>query len=44
MGVSDKDAGKVAGGNLVRVWQTAEGIAKGLQKKTLEGEDEVSGY
>lgn len=44
MGVSDKDAGKVAGGNLLRVWQTAEGIAKGLQKTTLEGEDEVSGW
>jgi membrane dipeptidase len=44
MGVSDKDAAKVAGGNLLRVWMTADGIAKGLQKKTLEGEDEVSGY
>jgi membrane dipeptidase len=44
MGVSDKDAGKVAGGNLVRVWRTAEGIARRLQKTTLEGEDEVSGW
>ncbi|KAI1614427.1 membrane dipeptidase [Exophiala viscosa] len=44
MGVSDKDAGKVAGGNLLRVWRTADGIAKGLQKTTLEGEDEVSGW
>ena len=44
MGVSDKDAGKVAGGNLLRVWQTAEGIAKRLQRMTHEGEDEVSGW
>lgn len=44
MGVSDRDAGKVAGGNLLRVWRTAEGIAKRLQKTTLEGEDEVSGW
>ncbi|EXJ78991.1 membrane dipeptidase [Capronia epimyces CBS 606.96] len=44
LGVSDKDAGKVAGGNFLRVWRTAEGIAKGLQRKTQEGEDEVSGW
>ncbi|KAJ9623705.1 hypothetical protein H2204_011107 [Knufia peltigerae] len=44
MGVSDKDAGKVAGGNLLRVWQTANGVAKRLQKTTPEGEDEVSGW
>ncbi|KAK4942205.1 hypothetical protein LTR10_017962 [Elasticomyces elasticus] len=44
MGVSDKDAGKVAGGNLLRVWRTAEGVAKRLQSTTLEGEDEVSGW
>ncbi|KAJ4505942.1 hypothetical protein HRR83_008457 [Exophiala dermatitidis] len=44
MGVSDRDAAKVVGGNLLRVWRTAEGIAKGLQKKTPEGEDEVSGW
>lgn len=44
LGVSDRDAGKIAGGNLLRVWKTAEGIARGLQRKTLEGEDEVSGW
>ncbi|KIX00175.1 uncharacterized protein Z518_10313 [Rhinocladiella mackenziei CBS 650.93] len=44
LGVSDKDAEKIAGGNLLRVWKAAEGIAKGLQKKTWEGEDEVSGW
>lgn len=44
LGVSDIDAGKVAGGNFIRVWQTAEGVAKRLQMTTHEGEDEVSGY
>ncbi|KIW17763.1 hypothetical protein PV08_04958 [Exophiala spinifera] len=44
MGVSDADAGKVAGGNLLRVWQTANGIAKRLQYTAPEGEDEVSGW
>jgi len=45
MGVSDKDAAKVVGGNLLRVWETAEAIAKSLQHKDLqEGEDEVSGW
>lgn len=44
LGVSDRDAGKIAGGNLIRVWEKADGIAKKLQRETLEGEDEVSGW
>ncbi|EXJ96453.1 membrane dipeptidase [Capronia coronata CBS 617.96] len=44
LGVSDENASKVAGGNLLRVWKTADEIAKGLQRRTLEGEDEVSGW
>ncbi len=44
MGVSDRDAGKIAGGNLIRVWEKADGIARKLQRETLEGEDEVSGW
>ena len=44
MGVSDKDASKIAGGNLLRVWRTAEEVAKKLQEKEHEGEDEVHGY
>lgn len=44
MGVSDADAAKVAGGNLLRVWRKAEVVAKRLQKERAEGEDEVHGY
>ena len=44
MGVSDASAGKVAGENLIRVWKTAESVARRLQKETSEGEDEVSGW
>jgi len=44
LGVSDRDAGKIAGGNLIRVWQQADAVAKRLQKETLEGEDAVSGW
>ncbi|ETI28796.1 hypothetical protein G647_01247 [Cladophialophora carrionii CBS 160.54] len=44
MGVSDADAAKVAGGNLIRVWEKAEGVASKLQRETLEGEDAVSGW
>ncbi|OAP62470.1 hypothetical protein AYL99_04675 [Fonsecaea erecta] len=44
LGVSDADAAKVAGGNLIRVWKTAEAVATKLQRQTLEGEDEVSGW
>ena len=44
MGVSDKDAAKIAGGNLLRVWKAADEVAKRLQKEELEGEDEVHGY
>jgi membrane dipeptidase len=44
MGVSDKDASKIVGGNLLRVWMKAEEVAKQLQKEENEGEDEVHGY
>lgn len=44
LNVSDKDAGKIAGGNLLRVWKTANAVAETLQEKTLEGEDDVSGF
>jgi membrane dipeptidase len=43
-GVSDHDAAKVVGGNLLRVWRTVDSVAKSLQEKILEGEDEVSGW
>jgi membrane dipeptidase len=46
MGVSDRDAAKVVGGNLLRVWERAEEVARGMQRDVsdggvLEGEDEV---
>jgi membrane dipeptidase len=44
MGVSDANAAKVAGGNLIRVWERADAVAKKLQRDTQEGEDEVSGW
>ena len=44
MGVSDVNAAKIAGGNLIRVWEKADAVAKRLQRETLEGEDEISGW
>lgn len=44
MGLSDKDASKVVGGNLLRVWREVERVSKALQEKEHEGEDEVHGY
>ncbi|KIX93339.1 uncharacterized protein Z520_10982 [Fonsecaea multimorphosa CBS 102226] len=44
LGVSDADTAKIAGGNLIRVWKAVEAVAKRLQRQTLEGEDEVSGW
>ena len=44
MGVTDNNAAKIAGGNLIRVWEKADAVAKRLQRETLEGEDEVSGW
>ena len=44
MGVSDEDASKVAGENLLGVWRVANNVAKKLQKEEHEGEDEVHGY
>jgi membrane dipeptidase len=42
MGVSDKDARKVVGGNLLRVWESADQVARKLQREgALEGEDAV---
>lgn len=42
MGVSDEDAGKVVGGNILRVWQAAEEVSKKMHEDgVLELEDEV---
>lgn len=40
-GVSDKDAAKIAGGNILRVWKEADDVAKKLQKYTLPLEDDI---
>ncbi|CAO2648856.1 Nn.00g098050.m01.CDS01 [Neocucurbitaria sp. VM-36] len=40
-GVSDEDAGKIAGRNLLRVWQEADKVAKELQKTLLPLEDDI---
>lgn len=40
-GVSDKDAAKIAGGNILRVWHEADKVARKLQKTTLPLEDDV---
>ncbi len=42
MGVSDEDAAKVVGGNILRVWQAAEDVSKKMHEDgVLELEDEV---
>jgi membrane dipeptidase len=42
MGVSDVDAGKVVGENILRVWQKAEDVARKMHEDgVLEGEDEI---
>lgn len=40
-GISDEDAAKIAGRNLLRVWEEADRVAKELQKTTLPLEDDV---
>ncbi|KAL1793118.1 hypothetical protein ACET3X_008100 [Alternaria dauci] len=40
-GISDEDAAKIAGGNLLRVWGEADKVAKELQKTMLPLEDDV---
>lgn len=40
-GISDKDAAKIAGQNLLRVWKEADKVSKELQKSTLPLEDDV---
>ena len=40
-GISDKDAAKIAGGNILRVWKEADAVAKKLQKYTLPLEDDI---
>ena len=40
-GVSDKDAAKIAGGNVLRVWKEADAVAKKLQKHTKPLEDDI---
>ena len=44
MGVSDKNASKVVGGNLIRVWREADKVAAEMAAKGHEGEDEVHGW
>jgi membrane dipeptidase len=42
MGVSDEDAGKVVGGNILRVWKAAEEVSRKMHEDgVLEMEDEV---
>jgi membrane dipeptidase len=40
-GISDEDAAKIAGRNLLRVWKEADEVAKELQKTMLPLEDDV---
>jgi membrane dipeptidase len=40
-GISDEDAAKIAGGNVLRVWAEADKVAKELQKTMLPLEDDV---
>lgn len=45
IGVSDEDAAKVVGGNIIRVWQAAEDVSKRMHEDgVLELEDEVPGW
>jgi membrane dipeptidase len=45
MGVSDVDAQKVVGGNILRVWRKAEDVARQMQAEgVLEAEDEVGAW
>lgn len=44
MGVSDSDARKVVGGNLLRVWRDVDGVAASMREEGVEaGVDEVVG-
>lgn len=40
-GISDEDAAKITGGNLLRVWQEADKVAKELRRTMLPLEDDV---
>ncbi|KAF1360206.1 hypothetical protein EJ07DRAFT_165380 [Lizonia empirigonia] len=40
-GISDRDAAKIAGGNILRVWKDADEVAKKLQKHMLPLEDDI---
>ncbi|KAF1929800.1 dipeptidase 1 precursor [Didymella exigua CBS 183.55] len=40
-GISDKDAAKIAGGNVLRVWKEADAVARRLQKHTKPLEDDI---
>lgn len=40
-GISDKDAAKIAGGNVLRVWKEADAVAKKLQKHMKPLEDDI---
>jgi len=41
-GLSDEDAAKVAGRNLLRVWKEADKVAQQLQRDTLPEEDDIN--
>jgi membrane dipeptidase len=40
-GISDEDAAKIAGKNILRVWKEADAVAKKLQKHMLPLEDDI---
>ncbi|CBX90245.1 hypothetical protein IAQ61_001739 [Plenodomus lingam] len=40
-GISDEDAARIAGGNLLRVWKEADEVSKELQKYMLPLEDDL---
>jgi membrane dipeptidase len=41
-GISDEDAAKIAGKNILRVWKEADAVAKKLQKHMHPLEDDIS--
>jgi membrane dipeptidase len=43
VGISDEDASKVVGGNILRVWTEVDRVAKSLQEKGKPAEDDLPG-
>lgn len=41
LGVSDSDAAKIAGGNLIRVWQDVDAVAKAMQSEGVPALEDV---